>query len=58
MINEQLAVDIAEGVVAAESDEQWVQAWQYLVDTGLAWQLQGWFGHTARVLIQQGTISE
>ena len=31
-----------------------VEAWQHLIDTGLAWQLQGWFGRQAAHLIQAG----
>ena len=37
------AIGVAEGFMEAESTEQWLEAWQHLVDTGLAWQLQGWF---------------
>jgi hypothetical protein len=52
------AVGIAEGFIKAETDEQIIQAWQYLVDTGLAWNLQGWFGRTARRLIDDGFINQ
>jgi len=51
------ATGLAEGFIEAESEEQVLQAWQHLVDTGLAWQLQGWFGRTAQHLINEGVIS-
>ena len=56
-INSFNAVGIAEGFIEAESEEQVLEAWQFLVDSGLAWKLQGWFGRTARDLIEQGLIS-
>lgn len=48
------AVGIAEGFIEAENEEQVVDAWQHLIDTGLAWTLQGFFGRTAAHLIEQG----
>lgn len=51
------AVGIAEGFLEADSEEQFLEAWQYLVDTGIVWQLQGWFGRTAQALIDNGYIS-
>ena len=48
------AVMICEGVEEPESEEQAIEAWQYLIDTGIVWQLQGWFGRTATCLIDQG----
>ena len=56
-MNQYTAVGIAEGFIDAESEEQYLEAWQYLVDTGLAWRLQGWFGRTAAALIEQGQIN-
>ncbi len=49
------AVMIVEGVDEISQENQ-IRAWQYLVDTGLAWQLQGWFGRTATGLIEAGVI--
>lgn len=48
------ATGIAEGWIEADSEDQIIEAWQHLIDTGLAWSLQGWFGRTASYLIDQG----
>ena len=53
MMDAPLAIQICEQLVMAEHDEE-VEAWQYLIDTGLAWQLQGWYGRTAQRLINDG----
>ncbi len=51
------ATGLAEGFIEAESEDQVIEAWQHLHDTGLAYQLQGWFGRTAQSLLEQGVIS-
>lgn len=51
------AVMIAEGVYDAKDEEELVSAWQHLIDTGLAWRLQGFFGRNAERLIEAGICS-
>ena len=38
-------------------EEMQLTAWQFLVDTGLAWRLQGRFGRMARNLINAGLVT-
>lgn len=54
-MNDYQAVGLAEGFIEG-SDEEQLEAWQYLVDTGLAWRLQGWFGRTAKAMLDAGII--
>jgi hypothetical protein len=51
------AVGLAEGFIEADDDDQVLAAWQHLIDTGLAWRLQGSFGRMANHLIEQGLCS-
>jgi hypothetical protein len=49
-----MATAIAEGWEPARDEKQVIEAWQYLIDTGIAWKLQGWFGRQATDLIERG----
>lgn len=51
------AVGLAEGFIDAEDEDQVIAAWQHLHDTGLAYQLQGFFGRTAQHLLAEGIIA-
>jgi hypothetical protein len=57
---ERKAVGIAEGFEEApegvDDTEALRVAWQHLIDTGMCWRLQGWFGRTAMSLIEQGFV--
>jgi len=48
------AVGLAEGFIQAKNEDQIIGAWQHLINTGLAWSLQGWFGRKASALIEAG----
>jgi hypothetical protein len=51
-----IACSIVEGFDGGTdaSPEDQLAAWQYLIDTGVVWQLQGWYGRTAAALIEFG----
>ena len=51
-----LATAYAEGFCEGEgaTEDEQKQAWQYLIDKGICWNLQGWFGRTAASLIEAG----
>ncbi len=51
-----MATAIAEGFCEGENatEKQQICAWQWLIDKGQCWELQGWFGRTATSLIEQG----
>ncbi len=53
----QNAVGLAEGYLDTEDEQDIIDAWQHLHNSGLAYRLQGWFGRTAQSLIEQGVIS-
>lgn len=52
--NSYHAVGVAEGFEEASCEEEVLEAWQYLIDTGQAWTLQGKFGRMAAALIEEG----
>ena len=53
--------DITDRLIAFEGDEldddQTIELFQELVDTGLAWQLQGAYGRSANRLIEAGLVT-
>lgn len=57
-MNNYTATGIAEGWIEPDDYDQVIEAWQHLIDTGLAWKLQGWFGRTAQGLIEAGVCIE
>ena len=51
------AIGLAEGFEQG-TEKEIIEAWQFLHDSGHAYELQGWFGRTARDLIENGIINE
>jgi hypothetical protein len=56
------ACGIAEGFDDPDDDfgtlnDKNIEAWAYLIATGQAWRLQGWYGRTASAIIDGGTIN-
>jgi len=51
------ATMVCEGIEESTEEEE-IKAWQLLIDTGVVWELQGWFGRTAAFLIKQGVCCD
>ena len=50
------ATMITEGAMNETNDKSYIQAWQHLVDTGVVWELQGFFGRAAHRMLSEGTL--
>lgn len=54
--------DLTAGIIAFEqgtlTDDETDELFQYLVDSGLAWALQGFYGRTAVALIEAGRVRD
>ena len=57
MMDTYQAIGLAEGFIEADSEEQVIEAWQYLHDTRIGYGLQGFFGRTLNQLLNEGIIS-
>ncbi len=51
------AIEIIESKEDATQEEE-VAAWQYLINTGICWDLQGFYTRTAMRLIEEGVCHE
>ncbi len=51
------AIDIIDGFVAGSSEDV-IHAYQYLIDTGVVWGLQGRYGRQAKHLIKIGLCTK
>lgn len=54
ILDNYTAVAICEGFEDPIDEEQLIEAWQKLIDTELAWTLQGSFGRIAARMIEEG----
>lgn len=61
-MTKEITFDRTSAIIAYETGELdldgVVELFQHLVDTGLAWQLQGHYGRTAVALIEAGLVTK
>jgi hypothetical protein len=55
-MNNYTAIAYIEGIEEADEDKQ-IAAWQHLINNGVVWTLQGWYGRTAANLIEDGVCA-
>lgn len=55
-ITPAVAVGIVNNEIDVAEEEDFARAWQYLHDTGLAYQLEGWYGRRAKEFLDRGWI--
>lgn len=55
-MNPGIAVMIAEGIETPRSEDEFIQAWQYIYDTNLYMKLQGWYGRRIQDMIREGIL--
>ena len=53
-----LTTRIIEFETGEATEEQVIELFQYLVDSGLAWSLQGSYGRIAQALLEEGIITK
>ena len=53
-----LTTRIIEFETGEATQEQVIELFQYLVDSGLAWSLQGSYGRIAQALLEEGIITK
>ena len=56
--NKPFSLGLISPSTAARDAKEEIDAWQHLIDTGVCWRLQGWFGRTAQSLIESGMCKE
>ena len=56
MTKDEMVTAIIEFEQGELDDDHIIELFQHLVDTGMAWSLQGFYGRMARNLIEEGYV--
>ena len=53
----ETAIELIEDSDGTVAHEMLIEAWQYLIDSGNVWELQGWYGRQANRMIAMGVCT-
>lgn len=56
MVDALQAILICEGVQTPQDEQEYIEAWQYLLDSGTIWKLQGWYQRQAMDMLNEGIL--
>ncbi len=55
-MNTMKAISLIDGLEEPDDEETLLKAWQFLIDNGEVWRLQGTYGRIAHAMIESGTL--
>ena len=58
VLNSYTAIGLTEGFIESDDSHDILKAWSFLGQSGLAFELQGWFGRNVKGLVESNYLNE